>query len=439
MRSSRQRGGVNKSCRSGRLAVWLAGWLGLAIGLGALGLGALGLGFSARAAELPLKPEPVGSSVAATSPIPGVAAAEAISQITGIAISPALGVASVGVWKYYHTPASRRAALPWWSQPWFWAPALTLVLLVFFKDALGPVTPKALKKPLDALELFENKFSALIATGAIIPLAWSIFQSVAPAGPTFTGTGAAAVDFGPLMGIFGVPLALVAYTAVFLVSHVIQVMILMSPFGTVDAVLKAARLFLLSSVAATSLASPTLGAVWSGVIILACLPLAGWAFRWLTFGHVFAWDLTTFHRLRCLPMETDNRVFLSQKLGKVPRRTFGTLGRLESGELVFKYRTWPFLVLRTERLPEARYAIGRGLLHPELLQLKGSAREEELVEILDFPPRYSGHEVLLGQAYGLREIREVGLRAMWAWIRDRVGGASVAPAREVTPVPVSSM
>lgn len=400
------------------------------------------MGFGARAAELPGKPVPVAPSGPATSSLPGVAAAEAISQITGIAISPALGIASVGVWKYYHTPESRRAALPWWSQPWFWAPALALVLLVFFKDALGPVTPKALKKPLDALELFENKFSGLIATGAIIPLAWSIFQSVAPSGPTFTGTGAAAVDFGPLMGILGVPLALAGYIAVFLVSHVIQVMILMSPFGTVDAVLKAARLFLLSSVAATSLASPTLGAVWSGVIVLACLPLAGWAFRWLTFGHVFAWDLTTFHRLRCLPTESDNRVFLSRKLGKVPRRTFGSLGRLDSGELVFKYRSWPFLGLRTERLPEARYAIGRGLLHPELLQLKGAAREEEWVEILDFPPRYAGHEILLGQAYGLREIREVGLRAMWAWIRDGLGmggSSAAAAARGPASLPAGSL
>ena len=429
---ARQRGRVKEMARWGWVTTALVIWIGLQAVL-----------VSQAQETTTRQEEPAASAGVATAQdpgggpavpelsavkFPGIVAAEAISQITGIAISPALGVASVGAWRYYHTTPTRRAQLPWWGQPWFWGPALAVVLLVFVKDAAGPFIPKVLKKPLDALELFENKFSALLATGAIIPLAWTIFQSVAPAqDASLASMGFAAIDLGPLWGVLGVPLVLVAYVAVFLVAHVIQVLILLSPFGTVDAALKSIRLFMLTTVAVTSLASPALGALWSGVIILACLPLAGWAFRWLTFGHVFAWDLLTLHRRRFLPTVTANRAFLSRKLGRAPRRTYGQLERTEAGELVFRYRPWHLMAARTEPLSSGRFAIGRGLLHPELLQLEGAIREEKVTEILDFPPRYSGHEKLLGQAYGVTEIREVGVRAMWVWIRDRLGGGDAKP------------
>jgi len=396
-------------------------------------LGWLSLGAGVQAASAPAATGGSAKSMAsspAPAKLPGVTAAEAVSQVTGMAISPALGVGAVGAWRYFHTPAEQRGALAWWSQPWFWVPALGLVLLVFVKDAAGPVLPKVLKKPCDVAELFENKFSALLATGAVIPLAWSISRSLSTdGGSAMTGLGLAAIDFSPLLGLLTVPLALVAYISVFLVSHVIQVLILISPFGTVDAALKAVRLFLLSTVAATSLASPNLGAAWSGLIILACLPLAGWAFRWLTFGQVFAWDIATFHRFRRVPAVTDNRAFLTLKLGKTPRRTYGWLVRTEAGELVFRYRPWLVLAVRSVTLPAGQYAIGRGFFHPELLQLDTPPGSGKSFDILDFPPRYAGHEKLLGQAYGIDEIHEVGLRAMWAWVRRSLTGTGPSVER----------
>lgn len=379
---------------------------------------------AAAAATAPGLTSKAAAGTPAPAKLPGVTAAEAVSQVTGMAISPALGVGAVGAWRYFHTPAEQRGALAWWSQPWFWVPALGLVLLVFAKDAAGPVLPTVLKKPCDVAELFENKFSALLATGAVIPLAWSISRSLAPdGGSAMAGTGVAAIDFSPLVGLLTVPVALAAYVAVFLVSHVIQVLILISPFGTVDAALKAFRLFLLSTVAGTSLASPNLGALWSGLIILACLPLAGWAFRFLTFGQIFAWDIATFHRLRRVPEATDNRAFLTMKLGGAPRRTYGWLTRNDAGQLVFRYRPWLVLAVRSVTLPAGQYAIGRGFIHPELLQLDMPPGSGKAVDLLDFPPRYKGHEKLLGQAYGVTEIHEVGLRAMWSWVRRSLTGA----------------
>src|SRR5262249_55831097 len=66
---------------------------------------------------------------------PGVELAQTLSTITGVAISPLFGVGAVGAWKYAEakTPDAR-AKLPWFAQPWFWAPALIIVILCALKD-----------------------------------------------------------------------------------------------------------------------------------------------------------------------------------------------------------------------------------------------------------------------------------------------------------------
>jgi len=343
---------------------------------------------------------------------PGVAAAETISQVTGIAISPLLGVGAVGAVRYFKTPEPQRARLSWYAQPWFWGPALFVVGLCFLKDALGPAVPTALKKPFDIVEVFENKLSGLIATGAIIPMALEMFRSVAPeTEASLAGSGLAMMDPNQIWGALMVPFALLAYGIVFIVSHAINILILISPFATVDAALKAFRLFLLTSIAGSSMLSPKLGAVWAVFIILCCIPFAGWAFRLAVYGHVLSWDLLTFARRRARVSPEGTRAFLSRKVSGVPRRTLGTVFRDDSGQLMFRYR--PFLILpaRTLPLPEARHAIGRGFLHPELLEVNGDATDD----ILDFPPRYNTHEDGLATAHRVGDVRDIGLRAAWSW------------------------
>lgn len=402
---------------------WRLRWL--VLGLLVVWLGASGP--SVLQAASPAVQAKASPSAPSAAPLPGVGAAEVLSQVTGIAISPALGVGALGAWRYFHTPSAQRGALGWWCQPWFWLPALGIVALSFLKDAAGPVLPKVLKKPCDVAELFENKFSAVLATGAIVPLAWSLSRLWAPeGGSAFAGSGLAVIDFSPLLGVLTVPLALVAYAAVFLVSHVIQVLILISPFGTVDAALKSLRLALLASVAGTSWIHPGLGAVWSGLIILLCLPLAGWAFRWLVFGQVFAWDLLTFRRYRRVPDGDASRAFLAAPLGSVPRRTYGWLVRGTDGRLSFRHRPWLVLSARQADLPEGRWAIGRGLVHPELLRCEVAGGDEHWTDLLDFPPRYAGHEDVLSRVHGIPEVRDVGLRAVWAWLRRSLSGGGVA-------------
>jgi hypothetical protein len=341
----------------------------------------------------------------------------AVSQITGIAISPLLGMGAVGAYKWFNAGSdAAKAQLPWFSQPWFWLPALLLVGVCFAKDSLGPMVPTALKKPLDIAEVFENKISGLVATGAIVPLAMTVFKALEPSQASLSESGFAAIDFSPVLNLLMVPVALCVYATVWVVSHAINILILISPFATVDAALKSFRTAVLASVVGSHWLSDFFGAVWAFGIIGLCLLLAGWAFRLLIFGNVFAWDLLTFRRTRFTPAPSSATAFLARRTEGVPVRTLGTLRADEAG-LVFEYRPWLFLARRTFKIEGAGISVGRGLLHPEILQTSSG----ETVDLLDLPPRYRGHEEAVASALNLGRVEDVGLRAAWNWLRGLVG------------------
>lgn len=376
------------------------------------------------------------ANTATTNTAPGLEAAQAISTITGVAISPLLGVSAVGAWKYWQhskTPLAQRGKLPWFAQPWFWIPGLVLVGLVFLKDVAGTSMPAAFKKPLDVLEAFENKVSALIAAGLFVPIIAAIFGASATGDSSFyQAAGLAAFDPASLLNVLTVPVAIVAFTVVWLVSNVINVLILISPFGVVDAALKSARFFLLSAVVGVSYVDPYAGAGLSLVIIGICYFLSGWAFRMTVFGTVFGWDFLTFRFTRFQPDDKANRAFLARAIDKVPVRTMGRLIRNEQGRLVFEFRPWLILPRRSLALPEGQYAVGRGMLYPELLLLDPKWDRT----VLTLPPRFLGHEDRLTQIYRIEPARDLGLikgfKAIWLWLKDLAGIRRKTPLAAAT-------
>ena len=244
--------------------------------------------------------EPGPSTKPAT---PGVELANAISVITGAAISPLLGVSAVGAWKYFHAATPQeRARLPWFAQRWFWIPAFVLVTACFLKDTLGLAAPRLLKKPLDVADTIGHKINGLIAAGAFVPLVAAVFQSTEPDAALPSSTGfLAAIDLSWLGNGILVPVSIIAFFIVFLASNAINVLILLSPFAVVDAALKGFRLLVLLTVAATAFANPWLGAAWALVIIAIAYFIAGWSFRLSHFGLVFVWDFITLRRHRFVP------------------------------------------------------------------------------------------------------------------------------------------
>lgn len=352
---------------------------------------------------------------------PGEDLARTVSQLTGVAISPLLGTGAIGAYRYFDTPAGQRGELPWFAQPWFWVPALLLVTLAAAKDTLGPVTPSALKKPMDVVEVLENKVSGLIAAGAFVPLAVGVFGSSLPGttglGLDAAGAGLAAATQSQFLNILLTPFAVLAFIAVWLLGHVIHALILISPFTMVDTALKALRTALLASVVGTSFANPWFGAVWSMVIIIVASVLAGWSFRLNWLAAVFLFDILSRRRRWFRPDPVENRLFLARQVDEAPSRSYGRLSRDEEGNLHFKYR--PFLVgkEREVTLPEGDYCVGRGFVYADLLKLEGA--DSRRLGIL--PPRYKNHEDEITRLYQFAPPQDVGLRAVWGAIRELLG------------------
>jgi hypothetical protein len=350
--------------------------------------------------------------------------AETISMITGVAISPLLGVGAVGAYDYFkaRTP-EEKARLPWFANPWFWAPALLLVGACFLKDSAGIAIPAVLKKPFDVAEAVENKLSGIVATAAFVPIAAAIFESPgASDGASLAALGFAAIDLHWLFNALMVPVAMLAFFFVFMASNAINILILLSPFSSVDAALKGFRAVILMSVVGTSFANPWIGAAWALILILFSWLIAGWSFRLSHFGVVFIWDFFTGRKNRFVPDPKENKMFLGAKARKVPTRTYGSLSQNENGELAFNYRPWLVFPRRTIVLPPGIYEAGRGLFYSEILRVEG----EDVKTVILLPPRYRGHEEEIAKIYGFAGTRDVGIRAAWAWFKSLFGGRRAA-------------
>src|SRR5688572_5293324 len=303
-----------------------------------------------------------GAPRKSTKPVPGVEMAQALTTITGVAISPLLGVSAVGAWHYFRTDASKRANLLWYAQPWFWVTGLLIVALVFAKDAFGAALPPGWKKPFDVAELIENKLSALVAAGAFVPLFAAVFQPLQTSSPA--NMAVAAIDMSSIFDLMVMPFAIAVFVVVFLASHAINILIILSPWGAIDAALKAARTALLSLLTLVSFINPWLGAIFSVAVIIVAWFIAGWSFRLMIFGSIFAWDFVTLRRTRCAPEGVEHRAFTARKIERTPIRSCGKLVKTASG-FEFQYRPWLVFPKRVVKLlPGDGLAIGNGFMYP---------------------------------------------------------------------------
>jgi hypothetical protein len=364
-------------------------------------------------------------------PSAGLELAKTATQVTGIAISPLLGVSAVGAYQWFgaHTE-QEKASLPWFSNPLVWVSGLLLVGGCAFKDSFGAMIPPGMKKPFDVLETVENKVSGLVASGAVVPVLVNGMSKLMAHGQQGAALEAhlhglatmlpfGAIDASWLLNILMVPLAVAVYAVVWIASHAITVLILLSPWGAVDAVLKSARTALLGLVTATAFIDPVVGATLSVVIIVVAYLVAGWAFRLTVFGTVFCWDFFTGRRHRFTPLADGNWVFTAREIAGVPIRTYGRLCQAADGALTLRFQPWLFLPERTLAVPREGLVVGKGVFYSEVLGHDPGA--DQVRTLLLLPPRYVGHEELFARAYRISGTCDVGLRRAWGWIREALG------------------
>lgn len=340
------------------------------------------------------------------SSTPGVEAAKTLSTVTGVAISPLLGVGAVGAYEYFHTPDEKKANLHWYAQPYFWIPALLLVGFVAAKDVLGTAAPTALKKPFDIAEAVENKVSGMVAAGTFVPFMVTIFpKATEETTAALHHAGFAAISMGDVANWLMVPFAIALFLVVWLASHAINILIIISPFTTVDTALKTFRTSILGLVCITAWINPWVGALFSAVVVFVAWLIAGWAFRLMVLGSVYSWDFFTFRRHRFMPAANGNWMFGARSIEKMPIRTYGRFFTDASGKRTFEYRPWLILPKRTLELPPGNYAVGRGLFYPEVMRVDG----EDTKTLFILPPRYKGHEADLAKACNTPDVRDVGI------------------------------
>jgi len=360
--------------------------------------------------------------------LPGVSLSEGISEITGVAISPLLGVSAMGAWTYYQTESQLRHRLPWYCNPWVWGTGLALIGICFLKDFLGAAAPPLVKKPLDFAELFEDKLSALVASVGFVPfvaLAIAQFEAKTPqTALDLTGSGLAVmplagfIDFGVHTPWISIPVAMVAFVVVWLSSHTLNVLIALSPFGIVDAGLKLAKLGLIGLVAGSTIVHPYAGAVVSLVLILIGLLLAGWSFRLTLFGMLMGGDFLLNKRATTADLESGVRGFLARRMEGVPVRTLVKWQRDSEGRPALSYRPWLVLPERRIVTPQSEMVLRKGLLNPSLAHRAESYAPARSSVIL--LPRYRRLEEVIAQRFGCQEIVDGtllrGLKAVRQWL-----------------------
>jgi hypothetical protein len=353
--------------------------------------------------------------------LPGIALTQGITEITGVAISPLLGVSSVGAWRYWHTPPAARAALPWYAQPWAWGTGLTLIALCFLKDSFGTAVPGLLKKPFDMVELFENKMSALVASGAFVPLVATEMAKHMQAGqlvevpPAMIGLtpGMAAIDLSWLM----VPAAVISFLLVWVCSHAVNVLIILSPFSTLDAALKLARTSVLVAVGIIYLIAPWLAALICLLLIVLAACFAPSAMRLAIFGASYASDILLPARSRKHANPQQPHAFTLGKSAGLPPRTGGRLILMDDGSPAFRFRRWCVLDERTIPLPQGHQQVEKGLFSPSLVHSQGEVETKMLL----FLPRYKGHEESIVEHLKLHGTREHAFARGWNAIKSWFG------------------
>ena len=354
--------------------------------------------------------------------------ATSISAVTGLAISPLLGTGAYGAYEYVRadTP-EKKAALPWFAQITFWLPALLIVGICAAKDAFGAAVPAGWKKPLDVLETVENKASGLVAAGAVVPFTMATLSKLVVGKTAATGfmasglamVGLGTIDLSWLLNVLTVPFGICMFAIVWMASHAINVLILLSPWGVIDGVLKAARTALLGLLTITATLNPWYGALLSLVIIFVAYLVAGWSFRLTVFGSLFSWEFITRSKHRFTPAPSNNALFSGSLLTelKVPVRTYGRLSKVAAGRWSFSYRPWLVGEVKTVEIQPEACEVGRGLLFSTIREKDGT--------LFILPPRYRDHEEAMVSIYAIPGgVKPAGILKAWSSLKDLFTGGS---------------
>ena len=366
----------------------------------------------------------------------GETVTKALTTVTSTAISPLLGVSVLGAWQYYKTPDPQRSQLPFFQRPYFWAPVMLLLVLIFIKDTFGGFAP-LIKKPLDAIEvLFVNHASLVLIVFPVVmnqvarmmgfTSLKGLFARVLSGPVVYAATAQSSGihhAFNMATAVLYMVVGFVITGVVWLLGHCFDVMALISPFPFVDFVLKAIRNTIFAVLLVTSIISPHVGLVLALAIIIVSFMLFGWALRLAFFGSLFAsslLEMLLFEIQEKPSREGGVRAFSAGVKG-IKRRTYGRLAPGEDGALTFAYRRLLVGPERTVAIGRAEsFAVARGVFYPNLVEPIESADKHRVVFRL--LPTYRGVEEEVRACLDCVAVKDLrwnkGLRSFWKFVTD---------------------
>jgi hypothetical protein len=372
----------------------------------------------------------------------GETVTKALTTVTSTAISPLLGVSVLGAWQYYKTPGPQRGQLPFFERPYFWAPVMVLLVLIFIKDTFGGFAP-LIKKPLDAIEVLLVNHASLILI--VFPVVMNqvarvmgftslkgLFASLLSGPVVYSATAQTSGihhAFSMATAVLYLVVGFVITGVVWLLGHCFDVMALISPFPFVDFVLKAIRNTIFAVLLATSIISPHLGLVLALVVIVVAFLLFGWALRLAFFGSMFAWSLLEMmlFEIQEKPSREDGIRAFSAGVKGVSKRTYGKLAPREDGNLTFAYRRLLVGPEKTVVIGRANsFAVARGVFYPNLVEPIESADKHRVV--FRMLPTYRGVEEEIRECLDCVAVKDLrfgkGLRSFWKFVTDDDSGAA---------------
>lgn len=344
-----------------------------------------------------------------------------VAKTTGLAISPLLVLVALGWYDFIRAGGFDAApgALPLHANPWLLIPLSVVLACVIGKKFASPAIPLPVRKALDAAEYLEAKFSALVAAGLLLPTIVAT-MSAAAGGDSPAAVQTASLAPGWLTYALIFVLMVVVFASVWISFHVIDALIVLSPFALVDAALVALRGSILGVLALSFLISPFLAAILAVPLIIASLLFAGWCVRLDLFALATATDILFRRRGEAY---RPARAFLAARGHGAPIRTMGHAIPSARG-VRFSYRPFFLLPHRTLEIEASRPALVRGTIWSTL---RDDARNRSLVS---FPPRYNGVASAVATSFGAVE-RDGFLRRGWREMRAFFGsifGRPAAPA-----------
>ncbi len=366
----------------------------------------------------------------------GETVTKALTTVTSTAISPLLGVSVMGAWQYYKTPGPQRGQLPFFQRPYFWAPIMVLLVLIFIKDTFGGFAP-LIKKPLDAIEVLLVNHASLILI--VFPVVMNqvarvmgftslkgLFASMLSGPVVYAATAQTSGvhhAFSMATAVLYMVVGFVITAVVWLLGHCFDVMALISPFPFVDFVLKATRNTIFAVLLGTSIISPHLGLVLALVVISVAFLLFGWALRLAFFGSLFAWSLLEMMLLEIQekPSRKDGVRAFSAGVKNVKRRTYGRISPREDGNLTFAYRRLLVGPEKTVVVGRASsFAVSRGVFYPNVVEPIESADKHRVVFRL--LPTYRGAEEEVRACLDCTAVKDLrfgkGLLSFWKFVTE---------------------